>query len=211
MEWRDWTTEPVVHDHITSAAGVVARNAAARFIESSEVILGIQGYVPLESPLEAIFWVWWNALAGANYPGEGQFRLAYQRDVACASKTYRLDFVVVLNDQREAASCAQAGLAFPNIAVEVDGHAFHEKTPEQVSKRNSRDRLLQQHGWTVFHFSWAELTSEPERCVLEVLNFAQTKYAECEVAIGQKWAADNPHKVTDVLKSIGVLRNDESL
>jgi hypothetical protein len=55
------------------------------------------------------------------------------------------------------------------------------------------------------------LTSEPERCVLEVLNFAQTKYAECEVAIGQKWAADNPHKVTDVLKSIGVLRNDESL
>jgi hypothetical protein len=53
MEWRDWTTEPVVHDHITSAAGVVARNAAARFIESSEVILGIQGYVPLERPLES--------------------------------------------------------------------------------------------------------------------------------------------------------------
>jgi very-short-patch-repair endonuclease len=54
------------------------------------------------------------------------------------------------------------------VAVELDGHDFHERTKEQASKDKSRDRILVAHGWQVLRFTGSEVYADAERCVTEV-------------------------------------------
>lgn len=60
-------------------------------------------------------------------------------------------------------------------AVECDGHDFHEKTKEQVSKDKERDRFLQANGLLVLRYSGADIWADPVACtdnVFEVLSRA---------------------------------------
>ncbi len=70
----------------------------------------------------------------------------------------------------------QHHIAVPQIAVEIDGHDFHERTKGQVEDRNRRDRDLQAAGWKVFHFSGAEVYRSPEKCVREVMEYAAGQF-----------------------------------
>lgn len=54
------------------------------------------------------------------------------------------------------------------IVVELDGHDFHERTPEQAQSDKSRDRALQALGWHVLRFTGREVLRDPERCLHEV-------------------------------------------
>lgn len=58
---------------------------------------------------------------------------------------YRVDFALIggANDLR--------------IAVECDGHDFHERTKEQARRDRSRDRALSAAGWTVLRFTGREI------------------------------------------------------
>lgn len=69
---------------------------------------------------------------------------------------FRFDFAVLGRDKK--------------IAVEIDGHAFHERTQEQAFRDKSRDRILQAEGWLVFRFTGSEAHRDPDRCVKEVLS-----------------------------------------
>jgi hypothetical protein len=130
-----------------------------------------QWWLGLESPLEAICYLWWQAMVGrAGYIG-GHVNLLPQQEVRVADALYRLDFVLV-PEPTFASRLEAAGVAWPLIAVEVDGHAFHEKTPQQVAVRNERDRRLQQAGWLVLHYSWSEMTTRPEVCIGEIAGVA---------------------------------------
>lgn len=55
----------------------------------------------------------------------------------------------------------------PPVAIELDGHDFHERTKEQAERDKSRDRLLQAAGWQVLRFTGSEVWRDPKRCVLE--------------------------------------------
>lgn len=55
------------------------------------------------------------------------------------------------------------------LAVECDGHEFHEKTPEQAKRDKSRDRDLMICGYPVMRFSGAEIFSDPIRCCEQVV------------------------------------------
>jgi very-short-patch-repair endonuclease len=108
-----------------------------------------------ESPIEAVFWVWWQAVATISmvtrYPH--MFVLRQQYDVHLPDGVrYRLDFAVPQY----------------SIAIEVDGHDFHERTKEQVIYRNERDRRLQLAGWTVLHYSGTELLRKPAEVVTAI-------------------------------------------
>ena len=120
----------------------------------------------LESPLEAAFAVWWHAITIADYP-LAALRLKQQRDVRIGDRTYRIDFVVDCN-----AFIGPVGHKYPvrrpKIAIELDGHAFHERTKEQVALRNQRDRDLQLDGWSVFHISGSEFYQFPAKCTSDV-------------------------------------------
>lgn len=59
---------------------------------------------------------------------------------------------------------------FCQYVVECDGHEFHEKTKEQVEKRNRRDRFLESKGYTVIHLSGSEIYNNPQQALYDVLN-----------------------------------------
>lgn len=111
-----------------------------------------------ESPLEAVFLLWWNlserALGVIYRRTQDHIVLVQQIPVEAGGQTYRLDFAFYRSgpwflEQR------------PLLAVEVDGHAFHERTPAQVRARDTRDRALHAAGIEVLHFSYSELTEQP--------------------------------------------------
>src|SRR5262245_28294132 len=116
----------------------------------------------LESPLEAIFLAAWAAnrvlALGVVYD------CAPQQELCFGDWQMRVDFA--FTDPFRPST---------KLVVELDGHDFHEKTKEQAALRNQRDRVLQRNGWTVFHFSGAEVYKDIERCVDEVVAFLETR------------------------------------
>lgn len=67
------------------------------------------------------------------------------------------------------------------VIVELDGHDFHERTPEQAQSDKSRDRHLQTLGWKVLRFTGREVLRAPRACLHEVERLAaQASYAAAE-------------------------------
>lgn len=78
-----------------------------------------------------------------------------QFPVRVGNRTFRLDFAIFTYWGEK-------------IAVEVDGHEFHEKTKEQAARDKSRDRELITSGWTVVRFTGSEIWKDPEGCVGQI-------------------------------------------
>lgn len=120
---------------------------------------------PVESPLEAVFLVWWEA----SFFGRTMFHLKTQHEISIPGvRVFRADFAVW-------PAAMDTWNDIP-LLVEVDGHAFHEKTKEQVTYRNERDRALQVAGYDVLHFSYSEVTQHPAKCVDDVTIAARMKF-----------------------------------
>jgi hypothetical protein len=68
-------------------------------------------------------------------------------------------------------------LLFPfrvlRIDIEIDGHAFHEKTKEQVTRDKKRERWLIAHGSYVLRFSGSEIYNNPKKCWQEIFNTSE--------------------------------------
>jgi len=56
-----------------------------------------------------------------------------------------------------------------SVAVEVDGHEFHEKTKEQAQHDKAKDRAIQLAGYKVFRYTGAEVWRDPIRCAQQVV------------------------------------------
>lgn len=149
---------------------------------------------PCESPLEVIFVAWWMGMdwvfAGPN-GNPRELALAPQTVVNVDGETsYRLDFQVVLSDTSGyfARAARIHHLRYPLIGVELDGHDFHERTKEQVTYRNRRDRNLQKEGWKVFHISGSELYKRGYEVVYEVYEYAHGEMVDLHAGI---WQTEN--------------------
>lgn len=73
---------------------------------------------------------------------------------------YRLDFIVSLR--------GAVGTWF--IAVECDGHEFHERTADQAGRDKARDRDLQAKGIMVFRFTGREIWRDAWACAGSVID-----------------------------------------
>jgi very-short-patch-repair endonuclease len=112
----------------------------------------------LGSPLEVAFAMAWDMYrVSANRRGTcgADFRLEPQYEVL----DYRVDFRIVC------ASHVSLAPQFPKFAIELDGHEFHEKTRDQVARRNERDRALLLAGWRVIRFSGSEFYRKSYECI----------------------------------------------
>jgi very-short-patch-repair endonuclease len=76
-----------------------------------------------------------------------------------------VDFVILAQYQHDETR------PMSRLAIECDGHDFHERTKEQAAKDRSRDRALQAAGYTVMRFTGSELYRDPLKCVEEVLRW----------------------------------------
>lgn len=54
------------------------------------------------------------------------------------------------------------------LAVECDGHDFHERTKHQARRDRSRDREMANLGITVLRFTGQEIHEDAERCAWEI-------------------------------------------
>lgn len=54
------------------------------------------------------------------------------------------------------------------VIVELDGHDWHERTPEQAQADKSRDRALQRLGWAALRFTGREVLRAPLQCQFEI-------------------------------------------
>lgn len=181
---------PLVREQLRAASRFVAEMEAEDFAGEITSRLECGGSelpdVPLEfdSPLEAAFWLWWMALRQVDsFCHEDINMLRHHEVLTQGGDRYVLDFVVAPTDSMVK---RYPDRKWPLIGVELDGHAFHEKTLEQVTYRNQRDRALQQIGWRVFHFSFAEFTKHPSESILEVIEHARGIYGH--LAMGYKAA-----------------------
>lgn len=63
---------------------------------------------------------------------------------------YRLDFAIFHSADRAV-----------KIAVECDGHEFHERTKDQAQRDKARDRMLQQLGYKAIRYTGSEIYRKP--------------------------------------------------
>lgn len=75
---------------------------------------------------------------------------------------YRIDFLV--SDSDETA----------RIAVEIDGHDFHEKTREQARNDRRRERALTMQGYRVVRFTGSEVFHDAQQCWAETVSIFRT-------------------------------------
>lgn len=57
-----------------------------------------------------------------------------------------------------------------HLAIECDGHAFHEKTKAHARKDRSRERALTYLCYRVVRFTGSEIYASPRQCAAEVMN-----------------------------------------
>jgi hypothetical protein len=126
----------------------------------------------VESPIEAIFLVWWDVLRRV-LPKMIKLRAWAQFGFAPINgRNYRADIVIWPTDMNNNDLLTE----YKAVIVELDGHDFHERTKEQVIARNQRDRDFQEKGYIVLHFSGSELCRDPLKVLTDVISAASKEY-----------------------------------
>lgn len=69
------------------------------------------------------------------------------------------------------------------VAVECDGHDFHEKTKDQAAKDKKRDREFQKLGYVILRYTGSEIVNNPSAIKKDLMNLALT-------AMGKKIKAE---------------------
>lgn len=126
-----------------------------------------------ESPVERMLFLSLKHVLINNY-GDYMYILTPQKKVDSGKKVYRADFVLNL-----ASDVTNSAVEY---VIEVDGHAFHEKTKAQVAKDKKRDRDLSRKFDGVLRFSGSEVYKNPIEVADEAVSIMRnklfTKYKE---------------------------------
>jgi len=56
----------------------------------------------------------------------------------------------------------------PKLAVECDGHDYHERTKDQAAYDRYRDRYIASRGWVIARFTGSEIYHDAYGCVQEI-------------------------------------------
>lgn len=64
------------------------------------------------------------------------------------------------------------GLGPWKLAIEADGHEFHERTKQQAAADRERDRRLVRCGYTIIRFTGSEIHADPCGCAHEIIRTA---------------------------------------
>jgi very-short-patch-repair endonuclease len=107
----------------------------------------------IKSPIERIAYI---ELADEFDPYiiTAQCELVPQKEIG----NYRVDFYLSYK--------SSSGLV--EFIIECDGHAFHEKTKEQVTRDKKRDRFFTQNGYVVLRYSGSEILKNPGQITSDI-------------------------------------------
>jgi very-short-patch-repair endonuclease len=107
----------------------------------------------ITSPVEQIFLMEWRYLEIDQKHG---VTIKPQTELTISGSVYRIDFVVTWADQTQ------------KLAIEIDGHEFHEKTKQQAARDRARERSIIREGYTIMRYTGSEVFANPRKCVHEV-------------------------------------------
>jgi len=116
----------------------------------------------IKSPIEKLFLMEWMFQDIDHVHG---VLLEPHKELKTPDGVFEIDFVV----------SAQPDLM---LAIEIDGHDFHEKTRAQVSRDKARERFIVRAGYTILRFSGSEVYGNPRKCVSEILDVIKRRKAE---------------------------------
>ena len=97
--------------------------------------------------------------------GEGTL-VTTQLPLTIAGKRYRVDFAF--------ASLPSLDAKQRPLAVELDGHDFHERTKEQASADRERDRALLARGIPTIRFTGSDVYRDPKGVLAEIVALAHS-------------------------------------
>jgi hypothetical protein len=80
----------------------------------------------------------------------------FQQLRVCSS---RVDFAIMSED-------------LAPVAIELDGHEFHERTKEQAARDKSKDRMIQESDWKILRFTGSEIWNKTMACADEAFRIA---------------------------------------
>ena len=134
-------------------------------------------YEECKSPIEVIFNFAFDLVAFSK--GYAGFRLIPQYRVKKenSNQFYYVDFVFNAEEIEEMVSIKNTMF---KLAIECDGHDFHEKTKEQVTYDNEREYDLKMKGFDVLRFSGSQIYNKPFRCAVQTLMYIKEKIGEIE-------------------------------
>ena len=133
--------------------------------EFEQAVISIVDRHNIVSPIEQIFLMEW---CYAKVEHRYGVKLQPQRPISTPAGEFFLDYVVTSADPNSPSFA---------VAIELDGHEFHEKTKEQVIRDNRRERAILQAGvkerLTVLRFSGSEVFRNCKGCIAEVVAFIE--------------------------------------
>jgi hypothetical protein len=140
--------------------------------------------VGLESPIEELFLLvflcsGWHRVCG-DVAGVDLYRAQFDREPqavfsptspkwACRVALVPQHPELIEGDKREVRVDFLLITMTSRIAVELDGHDFHERTKEQAARDRSKDRGLLAEGYTVLRFTGSEIHADAVKCVRETI------------------------------------------
>jgi very-short-patch-repair endonuclease len=114
----------------------------------------------IQSPIEQIFLMEWVFRRIDDIHG---VCLQPQKKLKTPDGTFTIDFVVSGPELK--------------LAIELDGHDFHEKTKAQVSHDKARERSIVRAGYVLLRFAGSEVSASPRKCVDEVVDVIKQRRA----------------------------------
>ncbi len=117
----------------------------------------------IASPIEQLFVMEWHYQQVEQRYG---VQLQPQKQVSTDAGNFNIDFVV-----------KRHGSGLLPLAIELDGHEFHEKTKAQASWDRKRERSIVRSGYLVVRFTGHEIMRDVEKCVKEVSELIDTSKA----------------------------------
>lgn len=91
-------------------------------------------------------------------------------------KKYYIDFAFIAEDT-EILSLKNSDY---KLAIECDGHDFHEKTKGQVVKDNEREFELKMQGFDVLRFSGSQIYNSPLKCAVQTAQYIRKKIGDTD-------------------------------
>lgn len=130
-------------------------------------VLGTIAAHEITSPIEQIFLIEWRF---ARIEERFRLQLRPQQPIRTDAGTFLLDYCITAIDN--------PGSKF-SVAIELDGHEFHEKTPEQVRRDKRRERSILRagvpNGLVVFRFSGSEIFRDCKACIKELIEYIEQR------------------------------------
>jgi very-short-patch-repair endonuclease len=151
-------------------ADVATRLARLKERLAQEFESGVKGTIAaheITSPIEQIFLMEWRF---ARVEERFRLQLRPQQTIRTDAGTFALDYCITAIDNPTSRF---------SVAIELDGHEFHEKTAEQVRCDKRRERAILRagvpNGLVVFRFSGSEIYRDCSACIRELVEYIEQR------------------------------------